>query len=312
MLELIFAFLKQSGVIILILFIVFALYMYLNQNNIIYVTETYGIKTPSSNPHPYQNPNQLEMEYKNVYIKTNDNLQLHGWLVYKKNKSPNKTLIYFHENAGNIGFRLPFVKYILTDLGFNCLIVGYRGYGHSQGTPSEKGLQIDGESIAKWAFNNEQEIIDKNNIFLFGRSLGGAVAAHVAVKCNLPFKGIIIENTFSSMGDMVDNLYPILKYIRWMMLKSKWETIKIIGEIKYPILFFRSEKDELIPKKQMDSLFEAATGAKFKDYCVIKDGSHNEGFLHDRQGYKQNFLKFVEDCDKREPDLQSNETKKDK
>lgn len=189
----------------------------------------------------------------------------------------------------------------------NCLIVGYRGYGKSQGTPSESGLKLDGEAIAEWAFNTKNEIVnnfvDSKNVFLFGRSLGGAVAAHVAVNCNLPFKGVIIENTFSSMGDMVNSLYPILKYFQKYMLKNKWDTKDIIARIPYPMLFCRSENDELISKNQMDLLVQLATGAKFVDYYMIKKGTHNEGFRFDPQGYTKAILDFVKKCDDKNREL---------
>lgn len=218
----------------------------------------------------------------------------------------------------DIGFRIPFLRFLSDDLDINVLLVGYRGYGKSQGNPSEKGLRLDGEAIASWAFSNDtiaKQYIDQNNVFLFGRSLGGAVAAHVAVKMKLPFKGIIIENTFSSMGSLVDTLYPMLKMIKDYMLKNKWETTNIIDSIPYPILFCRSEKDELIPKVQMDELYEKAKSAKFKKYYTIKDGTHNEGFLYDKKGYKEALLNFINECNVNKSNKsigKETESKKDK
>ena len=195
----------------------------------------------------------------------------------------------------------------------NCLLVGYRGYGKSEGIPSELGLKIDGESIANFAFEfNEisNNYIDKKNIYLFGRSLGGAVAIHVAVNCNFKFKGIIIENTFSSMGDLVDNLYPILIYFKQYLLKSNWDSKSIISKIKFPVLFCRSENDELIPKSQMDLLFNLCNNCKFKDYYVIKNGNHNEGYISDRIGYAKALNNFFKKCE--ENYSNDNEIKKDK
>ena len=100
MLNTIITFLKQSGIILLILFIIFILMMYLNQDHIIYVTEVNGLKYPSDNPFPYQNPSQFNLNYKEVIITTKDKIKLYGWLIYKEEK-PHKTMIYFHENAGS-------------------------------------------------------------------------------------------------------------------------------------------------------------------------------------------------------------------
>ena len=138
--------------------------------------------------------------------------------------------------------------------------------------------------------------VDRNQVFLFGRSLGGAVAASVALDKSLPFRGVIIENTFTTLGDLVDIMFPPLKYVRDFLLKSKFETIKIIGKIKRPILFCRSENDELIPKSQMDNLYNMAKGASFKQYYVIKNGTHNDGFRYDRDGYANAIKKYINDC----------------
>ena len=80
------------------------------------------------------------------------------------------------------------------------------------------------------------------------------------------------------------------------LLKSKFETIHIIGKIFRPILFCRSERDELIPKIQMDTLYNSATGASFKRYYTIKEGSHNDGFRTDVTDYANAILKFVDEC----------------
>lgn len=97
-----------------------------------------------------------------------------GWFVKQKNPSAHETIIYFHENAGNIGNRLYAIEVMYFELEVNVLIVGYRGYGHSQGTPSEEGLEIDAEAVFKYASENKD--INKQKLFIIGKSLGGAVA----------------------------------------------------------------------------------------------------------------------------------------
>ena len=180
----------------------------------------------------------------------------------------------------------------------NLVIFGYRGYGKSEGIPSEEGVYLDGLAMAKYVFEDQEaeKYIDKENVYLFGRSLGGAVAAKVALDKSFPFKGIIIENTFTSLGDLVDVMFPFLKYLRKYLLRSKFETINIIGKIERPILFCRSENDELIPKIQMDTLFNAAKGALFKQYYTIHEGTHNDGFRTDIVGYAVAFEKFIGEC----------------
>lgn len=163
-------------------------------------------------------------------------------------------------------------------------------------------MKLDGLACGHYMFEdiNASKYIDRNQVFLFGRSLGGAVAAYVALDNSLPFKGVIIENTFSTMGDLVDIMFPPLKYVKHFLLKSKFETIKIIGKIKKPLLFCRSEKDELIPKVQMDNLYQSAKGAIFKDYYVIKQGMHNDGFRNDPEGYRIALNNFFDVCNNNE------------
>ena len=181
----------------------------------------------------------------------------------------------------------------------NCVIFGYRGYGKSEGTPSEEGLMQDGLAMSKFVFEDKEadKYIDKEQVFLFGRSLGGAVAAKVALDMNFPFKGIIIENTFTTLADLVDVMFPFLKYFKKYLLRAKFETINIIGKIKRPILFCRSENDELIPKIQMDTLYHSAKGALFKKYYTINIGTHNDGFRTDIIEYANAIHKFMDECD---------------
>ena len=180
----------------------------------------------------------------------------------------------------------------------NLVIFGYRGYGKSEGTPSEEGVYLDGLAMSKYVFEDKEaaKYIDREQVFLFGRSLGGAIAARVALDMSLPFKGIIIENTFTTLGDLVDVMFPFLKRFRKYLLKAKFETINIIGKIKRPILFCRSENDELIPKIQMDTLYDSAKGALFKQYYAIHEGTHNDGFRTDIIGYAIAIQKFIDEC----------------
>ena len=104
--------------------------------------------------------------------------------------------------------------------------------------------------MTKYVFEDKEaeKYFDRDQIFLFGRSHGVAIAARVALDMTFPFNGIIIENTFTTLGDLEDVMFPFLKRFRKYLLKSKFETNNIIGKIKIPILFCRSENDELIPK----------------------------------------------------------------
>ena len=126
-------------------------------------------------PVGYKNPSEYNMDYENVTIFTEDCFNLHGWLIKTKSDSKsNRTILVFHGNAGNIGARLPFLDILVKQCNCNVLIVDYRGYGNSEGTPTEKGLELDAN--ASLQFLKERKDIDHTKVYLFGRSLGGAVA----------------------------------------------------------------------------------------------------------------------------------------
>lgn len=123
-----------------------------------------------NNPTGYRNPNELGMEYEDIYFETKDKVKINAWFV--KSHPGARTIIFFHGNAGNIGTRLPNIEVLVKDLRCNVLIVAYRGYSNSEGSPSEDGLKLDAEASLEWAKSRQ----DINQIYVFGRSLGGAVA----------------------------------------------------------------------------------------------------------------------------------------
>lgn len=160
--------------------------------------------------------------------------------------------------------RLPLLNGIISKINVNIVIVGYRGYGPSQGEPSEKGIKEDAHSIMKYVFSDLSEKIDTEKLFIMGASLGGAVAIYTQSQYNYPIKGLILENTFLSIGELVDRLFPFVKYLKRFLLKNHWESSKIINKIDKPILFMMSEKDELIPRDHMLGLQKLAIKATFK------------------------------------------------
>jgi pimeloyl-ACP methyl ester carboxylesterase len=127
-------------------------------------------------PPGYRNPREAGMQYEDVYIMTKDKVKLHAWFI-KANPASSKlcrTLIFFHENAGNIGTRMPNIDILVKRLYTNVLIVAYRGYSYSEGTPSEEGLRLDAEATLEHVLGRED--VNSDRVFVFGRSLGGAVA----------------------------------------------------------------------------------------------------------------------------------------
>ena len=155
--------------------------------------------------------------------------------------------------------RLPLINAIVSQMNLNCYIVGYRGYGPSTGSPSEVGLKIDGLAIMDYLFNELKEVIDTTKIFIMGRSLGGAVAINSQADGKYPIKGMILENTFLSIDDLVYTLFPSVKFLKNYILKNHWPSKDLISKIKVPLFFIIAEKDELIPPMHMMKLKELAS-----------------------------------------------------
>jgi len=184
---------------------------YFKQNSMLYVpcVPNANYKYPSSMPPGYRHPGEVGLEYEDVNIMTKDKVKLHGWWI-KGSKNPKslRTVIFFHENAGNIGTRIPNLEILVKNLHCNVFIVAYRGYSYSEGTPDEAGLELDADATLEHVTSRED--VDTDRVFVFGRSLGGAVSIQLAEKKSNQIKGVIIENSFTSIGEMVDHLMPMV------------------------------------------------------------------------------------------------------
>lgn len=204
-----------GGVVLLSMFL---FNLYKRQESLLYYPIVPGLpyKTTSSNPPPFNSPAGWGLRYDELNLETADGTRIHGWFVYADGevaKAP--TVVFFHANAGNMGFRLPNVAMYAQACVSNVLIFDYRGYGDSEGSPTEAGLELDAEAVMRYL--DAKPDIDHRKVFFFGRSLGGAVAVRAATNLRRPedkLAGIILENTFTSIGDMVDHVMPWLSPVR--------------------------------------------------------------------------------------------------
>jgi hypothetical protein len=213
------------------------------------------------------NPSDIGLDYESVYITTRDNVRLHGWFVPAKRERA--TLLFFHGNAGNISHRLDSLR-IFYNLGLSTLIIDYRGYGQSEGKVTEEGTYLDAE--AAWNYLTKERQTEPEKIILFGRSLGGSIAAHQSAR-NTP-EALILESVFTSVPDMAAKFYPVFP-VR-LLSRFQYNSIEALRKINCPVLIIHSPDDEIIPYENGLRLFEAA--GKPKSFLEIR-GSHNEGFL---------------------------------
>jgi len=226
-------------------------------------------------------PDQASMDYEDVYFQTSDGVQLNGWFVPAE--SPKGTVLMFHGNGGNISHRLDTIA-IFHKLGYNAMIIDYRGYGRSEGSPSERGTYRDAEAV--WTYLTRKRKIDPKRIVLFGRSLGGAVAAWLAVEKHSA--GLIIESTFTSVPDRGAELYKFLP-VRFLA-RINYDTLGRIGKLRCPLLVVHSRDDSIIPFHHGEQLFAAAKEPKqFREIS----GGHNDGFMTSESVYTDALSEFL-------------------
>ena len=212
-------------------------------------------------------PATIGLEYEPVQIETEDGYKLSGWFVPAEDAA--NVVLYFHGNAGNISHRLESIAFFHR-LGLTVLIIDYRGYGQSEGRPSEAGTYHDAE--AAWRYLIETKGFKPQQIIIFGRSLGGAVAAWLAQQ-HRP-RALILESTFTSIPDMGARQFPFLP-VR-ALARIDYNTQARLPYIHVPILIVHSPDDEVIPYSHGRQLFEVANEPK--EFLQLI-GGHNEGFI---------------------------------
>ncbi|MEA3642997.1 MAG: alpha/beta hydrolase [Lamprobacter sp.] len=231
-------------------------------------------------------PTDWGLDYEEVKPVTEDDVTLHGWLVAppKPRATAPRTLLFFHGNAGNVSHRGDSIR-IFTELGFEVLIIDYRGYGRSEGTPSEPGLYQD--ATAAWDWLTQVRGIPPEEIVLFGRSLGGAVATWLAARTSPA--ALIVESSFDRMQSLAEVHYPLLS--RLVPLRVAFPAVEQMASVHAPVLILHSPDDEIVPVQLGRRLYEAAPDPKG---FVELQGGHNEGFLRSKPQYQQALTAFLE------------------
>ena len=261
-----------------------ALLVYLGLMALIYFKQSSLVFLPEMDRGFHASPEVAGLPFAPLNLATADGQSLDGWFVPADNKRESRGLvIFFHGNAGNISHRLDYLR-MFRDLGIATLIIDYRGYGRSSGTPSEAGTYLDG--AAAWRHATEALGFAAGRIVLFGESLGGGVAAQLA-EANHP-GALVLASTFTSVPDLGADLYPVLP-IR-MLARIGYGTLARLPQISCPILIVHSRNDDIIPFVHGRRLFEAARQPKL--FLEI-EGGHNEGFVFGREQWIKQLDEFL-------------------
>jgi uncharacterized protein len=244
--------------IILLFVIIFA---FLAMLFLVRYLERTGVFFPGKNV--FANPSQIGLSFEDQFVTTSDNVKINLWFL--KNPHAKSTIIFAHGNAGTMGDRLMKVKYFY-DLGLNVLIFDYRGYGKSEGHPTEQGIYCDAQ--AAYDYLKTRSDVDMNKIIVYGASLGGIAAVDLAV--HRPIAALIVDSSITSARETAKIFYP---YVPSFFMQLKFDSINKVKKITIPKLFLHSPDDRTVPYSMGQKLFAAA--AEPKEF-ITSSGGHNE------------------------------------
>jgi hypothetical protein len=215
-----------------------------------------------------------------------DGVRIHGfYLPSARPRQDARAILFLHGNAGNASHRLPNAAE-LTRLGTDVLLIDYRGYGMSEGTPSEAGAYADAR--AGLAHLIEERGISEQRIVLFGRSLGAAVAVDLAR--NRRLAGVILESAFTSAADVARGMMGApLAYL----LRGHFDSASKIEQIQTPLLFFHGDHDRIIDYALGRRLFELAPEPK--QFETISGAGHNDTVQVGGHPYFARIARFLDE-----------------
>ncbi|HXG53288.1 MAG TPA: alpha/beta hydrolase [candidate division Zixibacteria bacterium] len=236
-----------------------------------------------------ETPSRYGVSFEDVYFRTEDGLTLNGWFAPYPRASV--TLLWFHGNAGNIGHRSEQLKLLHDRIRTHIFIFDYRGYGRSEGSPSEEGTYRD--AAAALGHLRSRMEVDPERIVFFGQSLGAAVATELAARESC--MALILEAPFTSIRDMAEAALPLLPI--GSLLRTRYETVRRIREVRAPVLVLHGELDEVVPFAQGRRVFEAAPEPK--TFHAIRGSRHNDAYVTGGEAYLASLKDFIDRAEAR-------------
>ncbi|MBI4482599.1 MAG: alpha/beta hydrolase [Acidobacteria bacterium] len=230
----------------------------------------------------HSKPSAYGMRFRDLSVATTDGLKLHGW--YVPSPSSQITLLFLHGNAGNISDRLEKIR-LFVEAGWDVFILDYRGYGRSEGEPTEEGIYEDAQAAHRsWIRMEESR---SHRLVLLGESLGSAVAVDLAARRIAPLYAVILEGTFPHARDMARKVFPFLPL--GYFIESRFDSASKVPHIAVPKLFVHAARDEVVPLELGQRLFELA--APPKQFYRVEGARHNDAFL--MPGYVARMKEFL-------------------
>ena len=231
-------------------------------------------------------PSDVGLAFEDVRFTAADDVTLHGWFVPGRDSA---TLVLFHGNAGNISGRLRRLADLHRSLGLNVFIFDYRGYGQSEGRPSEKGTYRDAEAALDYLGTRGD--VDQDRIVLLGHSLGAAIAVETAVRREV--HAVLLEAPFTSVSAMASHGYPFVPGVG-RILRTKYDSLSKIRDIGAPLLVIHGDSDATIPVRMGRELYEAA--AEPKRFLAIPGADHDDADVVGGETYYGAIAAFLEEA----------------
>lgn len=264
------------------------------ENSLIYFPSKYPEGYWQADNSPVRDGDVVPM-IEDCNFETSDGVKLHGWYCTPHRQSngglvpvsAEMTLLWFHGNAGNLSHRYEMIR-VLMRLPVRVFIIDYRGYGKSEGAPTEQGLYLDAR--ASWDYLVEQRREHPKRIVIFGKSLGGAPAVDLATQVDPA--GLIVQSGFTSVADMAAVVLPFLPRA---IVRTRMDSLSKIGRVGCQKLFIHSQADEVVPYHLGRRLYEAAPEPK--QFHEVKGASHNSTYQVGGASYIDALRSFIESCE---------------
>lgn len=223
------------------------------------------------------------VEGVDVDLKTADGVRIHGWWWNAGPEAP--AVLFFHGNAGNIASRVGTAEG-LVERGVSVFLLEYRGYGRSQGRPSEDGIVEDGRAGLDWV---SREVGGAGRVVVHGRSLGGFAAARVGSRAGVA--GIILESAFTDLEDMAAAAYPFIPRFLLRRLRGHYDNLAAVDQADAPVLVVHGTADRLVPTRMGEALLEQA--GERGEWHGVEGAGHNDVVLVGGRGYFDRIADFV-------------------
>ena len=244
---------RKIFLILIVLYVLILLGFYFFQNAILFRPK----KTAQNYTYSFK------QRFEEVNLNTKDKATLNA--IHFKVDNPKGVILYFHGNKDNLE-RWGAIAAELTKYNYDVFVVDYRGYGKSTGARTEKLMYAD----AQLCYDHLRKIYNEKSIVVYGRSLGGTFATHVAANNNP--KQLILEATFSSLQNVISHKLPILPFSK--ILKFKFKTFETVGKVKCPITIFHGYQDRLVSIKFAKKVY-AHSNKVMTEFVEIDKASHH-------------------------------------